>query len=301
MCRETTAKDARPRLLLASVDSFCENGNSLPNKSALLVTAVFIVAFLCLSEVTWRQIIYSLKDMNPILEDETNRNILARHIGVDTTSCFICSYLGFKARHIMKDIYDSIFHFKPVPKAFENRMFKYYPETARISLFFMAYQIKNSYDTIVWNDGAIFVFHHILSLTTCWGSMFPGAGQYYAPFFFGVSEISTGILCLLANYDDTLGVDGLSEAFPLGKAVLGVLFAISFIICRVFLWSKFSYHYFTDAVNAIKGNTDPKLAGHLPWLRYYCVTLSCLTVLQIIWLGEIFIIGREEMVKMGYL
>jgi hypothetical protein len=235
------------------------------------------------------------------LENETNRQILARHIGVDTTSCFVCVYLGYKARHIMQELFDSIFHLKPVPKAFENRMFKYYPEAARLSLFFMAYQVKNSYDTVVWDDGIIFVFHHILAMTTCWGSLFPGAGQYYAPFFFGISEASTGVLCLLANFDEQLGVVGLAEAFPLGKAALGVMFSVTFIICRVFLWSVFSYHYFRDAVNAIKGNTDPKLKKHLPWLGYFCVTLSCLTILQIIWLGEIFRIGREEYTKMGYL
>jgi TLC domain len=224
---------------------------------------------------------------------------LARHIGVDATSCFVCAYLGYIGRHIIQEVFDSIFKKKPFPKAFEKRMLTYYPEAARLSLFFFAYQIKNSYDTVVWNDGLLFVFHHILSLTTCWGSLFPGTGQAYAVFYFGISEVSTGILCLLANFDQHFGVDGLAAAFPTAKVVLGALFAVSFIVCRVVMWSAFSYYYVSDGLAALNSNLDPKFHGHIPWLRFFFVTLSCLTALQILWLGEIFSQGYKELATMG--
>ena len=110
-----------------------------------------------------------------MLEDETNRNILARHIGVDALGCFIVAYWGWKARHIMQDMVDCVIYGKnTMPLAYENRMYKYHPESCRIILFFFFYQIKNTYDTIVWNDGPEFIAHHILSLGTAGGALIPG-------------------------------------------------------------------------------------------------------------------------------
>jgi len=102
------------------------------------------------------------------LEDETSRNILARHIGVDAFSCFIVAYLGWTARHVIQDITDATIGGKKnaMPVAYEGRMFTYHPEAQRITLFFVAYQLKNTYDTIVWNDGLIFILHHVLTLFT---------------------------------------------------------------------------------------------------------------------------------------
>ena len=301
MCK-ATVKDANPRLLLISVDSFCENKNTLPNKAALAVTISFMIAMLILSEMTFRQIIDSMKDWHPVLEDDTNRLILARHVGVDSMACFIVTYLGFKARHVMKELTDVVFGRTPaMTKAYENRMFKYQPEAARISLFFLSYQLKNMYDTIVWDDGALFIAHHVLTLGTIYGALWPGAAQFYAPFYFGISEFSTGVLCLLANFDDEHGAVGLADAFPMAKAVLGGFFAFTFIMCRVVMWCTVSYYFVPDAWNAIKGTKDPKFAGHIPWCKFYMVSLSLLSVLQVIWLGEIFRVGYVEMKSMGIL
>jgi hypothetical protein len=63
------------------------------------------------------------------------------------------------------------------PVAYEGRMYTYQPEAARICLFFFAYQIKNTYDTIVWNDGPEFIAHHILTLGTCWTPMVVGGAH----------------------------------------------------------------------------------------------------------------------------
>jgi len=93
---------------------------------------------------------------------------LSRHIGVDAFSCFTVAYLGWKARHVVKDLIDATIGRKKnaMPVAYEGRMFTYQPESQRITLFFTAYQLKNTYDTIVWNDGMLFIAHHILTLFT---------------------------------------------------------------------------------------------------------------------------------------
>jgi hypothetical protein len=236
-----------------------------------------------------------------LLEDETNRNILARHIGVDSFSCFVIAYLGWKARHIVQEMIDAVvWRKKSMPKAYENRMFKYHPEACRICLYFLAYQVKNTIDTVIWNDGPEFIAHHVLTLFTAYGALIPGSAHFYAPFYLGFSELSTAVLCLLANFDDVHGVIGLADAFPMGKVVSGVLFAVIFFICRVVMWSSVSYYYVQDAWNALSGN-DPRLVGRKTYVRFTLVSLSLLTLLQIVWFGEILRKGKEELEIMGFL
>jgi hypothetical protein len=233
------------------------------------------------------------------LEVEINRNILARHIGVDSLSGFILTFLGWQCRHSLWEMVDAVKGKQgAMAKAYEQRMYTYRPEATRLTLFFLAYNLKNTYDTIVWGDGIEFIIHHCLCLLTGWGALTPGTAHFYAPFYFGVSELSTAVLCLLANFDDEHGVKGLTEAWPLGKVVFGAAFAILFIICRVFCWSTVSYFYCRDAWNALSG-TDPRTPARKTYLRFTFVSLALLSVLQIIWLGQIFVIGKEELEKMG--
>jgi hypothetical protein len=224
---------------------------------------------------------------------------LARHVGVDALSCFIVAFLGWQCRHIMWDIVNAVNGKQgAMAKAYEQRMYTYRPEASRITLFFFVYILKNTYDTIIWRDGLEFTIHHLLCLFTAWGVLTRGSAHFYAPFYFGVSELSSAVLCLLANFDDDHGVKGLSEAWPLGKVVLGAAFAILFVVCRVVCWSTVSYFYCKDAWNALSGN-DPRTVERKTWLRFTFVSLSLLSLLQILWLGQIFIIGKEELQKMG--
>jgi hypothetical protein len=215
-----------------------------------------------------------------------------------------------------------------MPVAYEQRIFTYQPEATRLVLFFLSYQVKNTYDTIVWNDGILFILHHVLCLFTAYGALIPGSCHFYVPFYFGVSEASTAVLCLLANFDDVHGAVGLADAFPLVKAVIGGIFALLFIICRVFMWSTVSvsasrfnadrnwhtvhrvvfqispsfcanvqYYYCRDAWNALQGS-DPRMKERKIWLMFTFVSLALLSVLQILWLGEIFLVGKEELKKL---
>ena len=159
-------------------------------------------------------------------------------------------------------------------------------------------QIKNLYDTIIWNDGLLFIAHHIMALSVAYGTVFHGVAHYYAQFYFGISEVSTAILCLLANFDDEHGVPGLAEAFPEGKVAFGALFAVAFIICRVFLWTFFSYYFVRDALLCIK-NTDSSRDAARPWVKVFLGSWSGLSALQVLWLGQIILVGMEEYAKMS--
>ena len=69
---------------------------------------------------------------------------------------------------MVKDLIDATIGGKKnaMPAAYEGRMFTYRPEAQRLTLFFVGYQLKNTYDTLVWNDGALFIAHHVLTLFT---------------------------------------------------------------------------------------------------------------------------------------
>jgi len=295
----TSAEQASSSFLF-SLESYSGH-NGVPNTTLQLRTVAAIILILFIIEFSLRQFFNSIREWHPVLEDETNRKVLARHIGVDAFSCFVVAYLGWEARHVVQDLIDATIGRKKnaMPVAYEGRMFTYHPEGQRVALFFASYQLKNTYDTIIWNDGLLFIVHHFFTLFTTWGALH-GNGHFYVLFYFGVSEISTGVLSLLANFDDEYGVVGLADAFPIIKICFGGLFTVLFIICRVFMWSTISYYYCRDAWNVVKGS-DPRAEGYKTWYRFTFLSLSILSVLQIIWLADIVRIGKEELEKLGIL
>lgn len=180
----------------------------------------------------------------------------------------------------------------------EARLFAYHPESFRVGLFFFSYQLKNTIDTIVWDDGPEFIVHHLLSMMVAGGSLYPGLAPAYASFFLGLSEISTAVLCILANFDDHHGVVGLGEAFPTAKFIVGIVFAVCFITLRGFMWPVASYYFVRDCRWALKGNS-PHLEGRRFWIRSFMTCLSGLSILQVLWLGQIFYVAAEEFKTMG--
>jgi len=273
-------------------------GANSPPVGATLRSVLLGVAFFFVTEGLCRYVLDNCQDFHPLIEIEQNRRILARHIGVDALGCFIVAYLGIKNGYICKAFYETALQGKnSLPAAaFDQRMFTYHPAAQQIALVFTMYQVKNTYDTIVFNDGPEFIFHHCLALVASWAGMYPGVGHEYVIFFFGMSEISTAILCLLANFDDEHGVVGLGDAFPVTKVAVGAVFVVFFILCRVIMWPYFSYHFVRDSMNAIQSKTKMSEERKV-WLRILMTALSGLSVLQVLWLGQIFIIGKEEISK----
>ena len=119
-----------------------------------------------------------------------------------------------------------------ITKDYKKRLWSYIPGAHQTLLIFVAYQVKNLYDTFIWDDGVEFIVHHVFSFIAGWGSMYPGAGHTYALFYMGVSEISTTVLVVLANFDDDLGVQGLADAFPNLRMFWAAAFAVCFVVCR---------------------------------------------------------------------
>lgn len=302
MCK-VTHKESRPPLrLLVSLDSFAPTGyGETPCLRSCTLTGVVVLIGLTLSELLFRYFFQSIAHLHPSLQPTEHQQILARHVGVDALSCAIMAILGWNSRHVNMAVFQaSLFGKKgEMPKAgHDQRLFTYHPGGFRIALFFFIYQIKNLHDSFVWNDGPEFLFHHVFSLVTAWGAMVPGCGHFYTIFFFGICEISTGVLCLLANFDDEQGVPGLGDALPMVKVVLGAIFVTLFIIFRCILWPIHSYYFSRDVLLALSG-TDPRAVQRRGWLKFFLVSLTGLSILQVAWLGQIFVIAKEELTKIG--
>ena len=126
--------------------------------------------------------------------------------------------------------------------------------------------------------------------------MFPGCCHFYTIFYFGFSEISTAILCLLANFDPKYGIAGLDEAFPKTKLFLGVLFVASFVVCRLILWPYATYFFARDSMRAIRSD-GPLVRGRRGYLRAIYGCCVVLTLIQLLFVAMIVQTGKEELGK----
>lgn len=294
--RDSKRSDGKTTITTTTITTAEHPVSAHPPMLSCFVSGLLFVAFLFACEHFGRLVFFHNQHWHPLLEIETNRQILARHVFVDTLSCTICAWLGWSCRD---------FALYPVlsgkfASTYQQRLFTYNPAAFRIALVFFWYQVKNLFDTIVWNDGPEFIFHHVFSMITAWGAMTPGCGHLYCVFFFGLSEISTAVLCLLANFDDVHGVQGLGESMPLTKVVFAAAFTTCFIVCRCILWPWFAYYFCSDILQALK-SSDPRAALRRRWMQFFLISLSSLSILQVAWLGQIFILGKQELESMGFL
>lgn len=141
------------------------------------------------------------------------------------------------------------------------------------------------------------VYCTVSKLSLFRGGMFPGCCHFYAIFYFGFSEISTAILCLLANFDPKYGIAGLDEAFPKTKLILGGLFVLSFVVCRLILWPYATYFFARDTMRAMKSNV-PRVHGRRGYLRIIYCCCVFLTLIQLLFVAMIIQTGKEEIGKL---
>lgn len=125
----------------------------------------------------------------------------------------------------------------------------------------------------------MYLVHHAVTFFCAVCALHPFL-HHYASFYLGMSEFSTGLLCLYLCFDDD---NKLKSRFPTSTTVLGILFAINFIIFRVLLWFFFSYHFWIDLLNLYSVGRIHSYAAY----GVYAVGNIGLTLLQLMWLGEI--------------
>jgi len=288
MCRGKK-KANKPWNLLIRQDAFA---GGPPNVQSCLTSGLLFLLLLTASEQSFRFFLSSIQQLHPLLEVNHHRCIVARYVGVDALCCVIVSIAGWRARHIW-------FSSKPPAttiSGYDHRLYAYHAAAFRVAFFFFCYQVKDLFDSVIWNDKPELIVHHALSLISAWGCLSTGTGLYYAPFFFGLSEVSTAALCCLVNFEDERGVPGLGDAFPMIKVSVGLLFMLLFVGCRGILWPLFSYYLCRDVLKALEVN-DSRTQARRGWLYFFLVSLSCLSVLQVAWLGQMVVVARHELGK----
>ena len=120
----------------------------------------------------------------------------------------------------------------------------------------VAYELKNLVDSCIFGDGVVFILHHIATCTLAFFALHPYL-HLYSSFFFGISEVSTAVLCVLANWDESRGIKGangeslFAVLFPTAMKVIGVIFAVLFVILRIVVWPVISYYFWLDSLALI--------------------------------------------------
>eukprot|EP01041_Mallomonas_annulata_P001152 gene1152-2231_t len=254
------------------------------------ITATFLAAFSLLWLIQgFAFILFSLIGSGSIYGPYKNRVILARHT-MDVFAMVSFVVMGFEVMNFFGGFTSFALYLNSSGQVASSSERVYYFSAAaqRLIVCQLAYEIKNFCDSAIHGDGVVFLVHHAATalLASCGFNPFL---HFYSSFFFGISEISTAILCALVCFDEERGIDALPKAYPILMKVLGVAFAVSFIVFRVILWPYVSYYFWIDCLAIL----NDKSAHSTTVVYLFLISNVFLTSLQIIWLGEIFKTGAK--------
>jgi hypothetical protein len=98
----------------------------------------------------------------------------------------------------------------------------------------MGYTFKTIGDAMIYQDGIISLVHHTATAFVVAFALHPFL-HTYAPFYVGLSEVSTVFLCIVIAFQKDRGVELLAKKYPLFDTLNGILFAVLFLCCRVLL------------------------------------------------------------------
>ena len=178
-----------------------------------------------------------------------------------------------------------------VPQTAHERLYDYDRDFQRLSVVMFAFQWKNLLDSVYFDDGLIFVIHHSVVIVVSLFALHPFS-HLYGSFFFGVSEVSTTVLAIVALFDAEHGVEELERDFPNTRLVIGGVFAVSFFVVRGIIWPYLTYFYCRDGFRIL--DNDPDIHSRF-LVKLFMGGLLTLSVMQVIWLGQIVLKLREEL------
>lgn len=252
--------------------------------SAAVLAYSFAVVFVSL----WLVELFALRMLDrafiehPLLKTRKYRQILARH-AMDTVGLFYISYLGLS---MWLELSPS-----QVALTAHGRTYIYLPRFVWTCICMLSFQSKNLLDTLKWGDGPEFIAHHVVCILVAIGAMHGQFLHLYGIFFFGISEVSTALVSLLACFDEQHGIAELGEHFPKCKMAIGSAFAVAFIAIRAISWPYLAYHVTVDCMTVLADGT-----AHSPFVVYsFLGGLAGLTLLQFFWLAEIIRRAPAEM------
>jgi len=99
--------------------------------------------------------------------------------------------------------------------------------------------------------------------------------HYYAPFFFGLVELSSIPLSVMDLFKD---FKPLQKVYPTLFELSRSIFAVIFLVVRVGYWPVVSYLFWCDSLDELAAGSQPK-----PLVYTFCVCNVVLTSLQLFW------------------
>ncbi|KAJ1620678.1 TLC domain-containing protein [Pavlovales sp. CCMP2436] len=262
-------------LLLWRADDFLASPS--PNQIALTVVVIALAmtvlekVFICMYAAAGRT------TGHPILAPRASRAMLARRT-LEVCAMSTLAVLGLQAHWRLGGLPSGVRE----GQAAVERAFEFHPLSCRLALFQLGYQVFNTYMSTRDRDGPIFIGHHIATGMLCFFALAPFL-HVYAPFFLGITEVSTAVLCALAAFDKVpMGVPGMGVTFPVTTQVLGVTFALLFVGIRIVIWPWLSYVFWLDVFAVLEAQVHPPIACYS-----FLVANAGLSLLQVMWLGEI--------------
>ena len=284
------------------VDGIFSRGVDNDNRWAMYVYIAYEIGRACLAHGAAYVFLTGLQSTWPLLKDPSARSILARSV-MNLSFLGACGWRGLRMWQdiatepfTLPQFIDALGSSKKVlsfvPSTPKGRLYDHYPGFQRLSAVMAAFQFKNLADTVYYNDGFVFVVHHILTVIVASNALAPFA-HFHGTFFFGVSETSTTLLAFLANFDKDHGIKALEQNYPGTRKVAGGVFAVSFLVVRGILWPFFSYFFIQDAL-AVLRNDD---AHNVSVVYGFVATLATLSLMQLLWLGQIALVVYDELFK----
>ena len=272
--------------LLWSLDDYTANYEGKHGSAMWNVIATSFAAFLCLWIIDYSsRFIFRLAKFK-LIKEEKHVIICGRHT-MDCVAMGFISYAGYESILALggfSGIAELVVDGRVLDIGAE-RIYHFSPAAQRLCMVQIAYEAKNFCDSVIHNDGAIFLAHHILTglVTVVAANPFM---HIYAGFYLGISEISTMVLCVLVCFDAERGIPGFPEAYPVIMTVLAGMFATLFIIFRMVLWLYVNYYFWVDLMHLF--NNQYNVMHDSTSVIYVMFVNFSLTLLQFIWLKEIF-------------
>ena len=274
-----------PKLLFASHSS---------DARAMVIYVIYEVARCCGTHLGSFLILSGLRDRFSLLKDAKARSVLARSV-MNISFLGACGYRGLEMWRAMAEskwpssvnqlseaLMSKSSSLSWVPSTAYARLYGYYPDFQRLAAVMAAFQLKNTLDTLYYKDGWLFLLHHVIVVVVAYCALHPFA-HFHGTFFFGVSETSTTLLALLANFDKDHGLPALERDYPNVRTSIGALFALSFLVVRGILWPYFSFFFIRDCLKVLKDNQ----AHDTVVVQGYIIMLATLSLMQILWLTQI--------------
>jgi hypothetical protein len=268
--------------LLVELRDFSSNHNKVDSFQNLVFTSIVLFLLLWVVEHIARSF-WSTVD-SAFTKTDRSRIILGRH-SCDLICMLAMALAGYESLEELGGwrIYNELILDGKVLSVGFDRVYKPFSAACqRLAIMQVAYEAKNFCDSIIHNDGIIFLMHHLLAGFAAIVSATPFM-HIYAAFYLGYSEISTFVLCAIVLFDKERGLPGLAEAFPTVMTILGAMFATLFTAFRIVLWPYVTYYFWLDMQDMWEKGT----MHSRPVCAIVCFINITLTLLQFWWFKEI--------------